>query len=130
MLVDTNVISELMRPKPSGVVLAWAERQEEFALSVVCLEEIMFGLQARPSPRLSQWFDEFVANHCEILPVTAAVARRCAMLRGQTRSRGHQRTQTDGLIAATAYEHGLALATRNVRDFEGCGIPLFNPFQA
>ncbi len=130
MLVDTNVISELMRPKPSGVVLAWAERQEDFSLSVICLEEIMFGLQARPSPRLSKWFDEFVANHCELLPVTAAVARRCAMLRGQLRARGQQRTQADGLIAATAYEYGLALATRNVRDFEGCGIPLVNPFDA
>ncbi len=129
MLVDTNVISELMRPNPSGVVLAWAERQEDFSLSVICLEEIVFGLQARSSPRLSKWFDEFVANHCELLPVTAAVARRCATLRGQLRARGQQRTQADGLIAATAYEYGLALATRNVRDFEGCGIPLLNPFE-
>ena len=129
MLVDTNVVSELMRPKPSGVVLAWAERQEDFSLSVVCLEEIMFGLQARPSPRLSKWFDEFVASHCKLLPVTAAVARRCALLRGQARARGQQRTQADGLIAATAYEHALALATRNTRDFEDCGIPLINPFE-
>ena len=129
MLVDTNVISELMRPKPSSAVLAWAERQEGFSLSVICLEEIAFGLHARPSPRLSKWFDGFVAAHCEVLPVTAAVARRCALVRGQFRARGKQRTQADGLIAATAYEYGLALATRNVRDFEGCGIPLVNPFE-
>lgn len=130
MLVDTNVISELMRPKPDSAALAWAERQESFSLSVISLEEVLFGLRARPSPRLSIWFDEFVADHCELLPVTAAIARRCALLRGDLRGRGKQRTQADSLIAATAYEHGLALATRNVRDFEGSAIALINPFEA
>jgi predicted nucleic acid-binding protein len=130
MLVDTNVISELMRPKPNAAVLAWAERQEGFSLSVISLEEVLFGLCARPRPRLSLWFDEFVADHCEILAVTAAIARRCALLRGDLRGRGKRRTQADSLIAATAYEHGLALATRNVRDFEGCAIALINPFEA
>ena len=128
MLVDTNVISELMRAKPATPVLAWAERQEGFSLSVISLEEVLFGLRARPSPRLSKWFDEFVAVHCEVLPVSVAIARRCALLRGDHRVRGQQRTQADSLIAATAYEHGLALATRNVRDFEGCAIALINPF--
>lgn len=129
MLVDTNVISELMRPKPAPKVLAWAEHQDRFSLSVISLEEVLFGLRARPSPRLSRWFDAFVADHCDVLVVDAAIARRSALLRGEVRSKGHQRTQADSLIAATAYEHGLALATRNVRDFEGCSIPLINPFE-
>ena len=63
MLVDTNVISELMRPRPNAKVQAWAERQESFDLSVVCVEEILFGLRARPSSRLLSWFEEFV-DHC------------------------------------------------------------------
>lgn len=129
MLVDTNVISELMRPKPATRVLAWAEHQERFDLSVITLEEVLFGLRARPSPRLSRWFDDFVAQHCDVLVVSVAIARRCALLRGEPRQKGQQRTQADSLIAATAYEHGLALATRNVRDFEGCSIPLINPFE-
>jgi predicted nucleic acid-binding protein len=129
MLVDTNVVSELMRSRPSALVLAWAERQEGFSLSVISVEEILFGLRARPSPRLLQWFEEFVDRHCEVLTVNVAVARRCAQLRAELRSRGNPRTQADLLIAATAHEHGLALATRNVRDFEGCGIPLVNPFE-
>lgn len=130
MLVDTNVISELMRPRPHAKVLAWAERQEAFELSVISLEEILFGLSARPSPRLSKWFEEFVDCHCRLLSVSASVASRTAQLRAELRARGKPRTQADMLIAATAFEHGIALVTRNVKDFEGCGIPLLNPFAA
>jgi predicted nucleic acid-binding protein len=129
MLVDTNVVSELMRPKPAAKVIVWAEDQERFHLSVLTLEEVLFGLSARPSPRLSRWFDALVAEHCDVLAVSPAIARRAALLRGALRRQGQQRTQADALIAATAYEHGLALATRNVRDFEGCAIPLINPFE-
>ncbi len=122
MLVDTCVMDELMRPAPDPAVLAWAERQQKFSLSVVSYEEILFALRVHFSERLWKWFDSFVADHCEVLPVTAAIARRCALLRGE-------RSQADALIAATAYEHGLALATRNIRDFEGVAIPLINPFE-
>ena len=130
MLVDTNVISELMRPRPNAKVQAWAERQEAFDLSVVCVEEILFGLRARPSSRLLSWFEEFVDHYCRVLPISAAIARRSAEVRAELRARGKPRTQADMLIAATAFEHGVALVTRNVKDFEGCGIPLLNPFEA
>jgi toxin FitB len=129
MLVDTNVVSELMRARPARPVLEWAERQDGFALSVVSVEEILFGLQARSNARLSAWFERFLERHCQTLDVTVSIARRCARLRAELRSRGKPRTQADLLIAATAHEHGLSLATRNVRDFDGCGIPLVNPFQ-
>lgn len=127
-LVDTNVVSELMRPRPHAAVLAWAEGEERFAISVIALEEIWFGLAARRSARLERWIRDFVADCCEVIPVTAAVARRCAELRASLRQRGHLRTQADMLIAATAYEHDLSLVTRNVRDFEGCGVRLVDPF--
>ena len=129
MLVDTNVVSELMRPRSSPSVIDWAEQQETMSLSVVTLEEILVGLSYKPSVRMTRWFEEFIGARCEIFPVTASIARRSALLRGGLRRGGKQRTQADMLIAATALEHNLALATRNTKDFEGCGIPLVNPFE-
>jgi len=129
MLVDTNVVSELMRPRPARGVVEWAEGQDGMSLRVITLEEILVGLAHRPSERLSHWFERFLKAHCEILAITPAIARRCAVLRGELRRGGKPRTQADMLIAATALEHHLALATRNVKDFEGCAIPLINPFE-
>jgi len=129
MLVDTNVVSELMRPRSSPSVIDWAEQQETMSLSVVTLEEILVGLSYKPSVRMTRWFEEFIEARCEIFPVSASIARRSALLRGGLRRGGKQRTQADMLIAATALEHNLALATRNTKDFEGCGIPLVNPFE-
>jgi predicted nucleic acid-binding protein len=130
MLVDTNVLSELMRPAPHSRVVAWAKRQEGFGLSVVSLEEILFGLSLRPNVRVERWFAGFVADHCEVLKVTERIARRCALLRATHRAKGRERTQADMLIAATAAEHAVPLATRNVHDFDGCGISVVNPFRS
>jgi predicted nucleic acid-binding protein len=118
-----------MRARPAPRVVEWAERQDGMSLSVVTLEEIFVGLRYRPSERMSRWFEEFLKARCEALDVTLAIARRSATLRGELRRGGMQRTQADMLIAATALEHNLALATRNTKDFEGCGIPLVNPFE-
>jgi len=129
MLVDTNVISELMRSRPAASVVDWADRQESMTLSVITLEEVLVGLSRRPSERLSRWFERFVRDYCEIQPITASIARRGAGLRGEFRRLGKPRTQADMLIAGTALEHNLALATRNTKDFAGCGIALVNPFE-
>jgi toxin FitB len=129
MLVDTNVVSELMRARAAPAVVAWAEQQERMSLSVVTLEEILVGLAHRPSERMARWFEAFVTARCELLAVTPSIARRCAALRGSLRRGGKQRTQADMLIAATALEHGLALATRNTKDFEGLAVPIVNPFE-
>jgi len=128
MLVDTNVVSELMRPAPDANVAAWAARQARFALSVISLEEVFYGLGVRKNARLSDWFERFVATHCDVLPVSLRVARRCAGLRAELSKKGRLRTQADLLIAATAAEHDLVLVTRNERDFSGCGIRVLNPF--
>jgi toxin FitB len=129
-LVDTNVLSELARPRPNAGVVAWADGIERISISTITFEEIMFGLAWKPNPRIRQWFSQFFAEACDILPITAPIAERAGLMRGQLRAGGHTRSQADMLIAATAEVHGLTLVTRNVRDFEGCGIVLSNPFSA
>jgi predicted nucleic acid-binding protein len=130
-LVDTNILSELMRPQPNAGVLAWLLGRERvnprLKVSVVTVDEIMFGLSWHPTSRLLTWFDAFVQRH-EVLPITCDIARRAGELRGQLQASGQTRTQADMLIAATAQIHALTIVTRNVRDFDGCGIGVLNPF--
>jgi len=129
MLVDTNVLSELARPSPDPEVLRWARGVSlPLSISVVTLEEVSYGLAWQPNPEIRAWFETFLAESCAILPVTAVIARRAGDLRGTFRGDGQQRTQADMLIAATAQVHQLPLATRNERDFDGCGIAVVNPF--
>jgi predicted nucleic acid-binding protein len=127
-LVDTNVLSELSKPSPNYGVVEWAEKVSQFAISAITVEETEFGLNAKPNDRVRAWFEEFVERHCTVLDVTEPIARRSGVLRGTLRSKGKTRTPADMLIAATAAQHGLTLVTRNLRDFEGCGIPVLDPF--
>ena len=130
MLVDTNVLSELARQSPDPDVARWARTVPlPLSISVVTLEEVSYGLSWRPNAEIQAWFETFLAEACHVLPITEVIARRAGELRGRFRLSGRQRTQADMLIAATAQAHQLALATRNVRDFDGCGIPVVNPFE-
>lgn len=130
VLVDTNVLSELARPRPNGGVVAWVGGLEAIAISVITLDEILFGLTIKPSARVHRWFDAFVAGYCRVLDVTDPIARHAGILRGQLSRRGQARKQADMLIAATAAAHGLTVATRFERDFAGCGVAVVNPFRA
>ena len=127
-LVDTRVLAELAGPAPNAGVAAWAASTRRIALSVVTLEELAAGIARRPSPALVGWLDGFVARHCEILDVTAPIARLAGTLRGQLGARRRPRPQADLLVLATAAHHGLVLVTRNVRELGGLGVPLLNPF--
>lgn len=130
MLVDTNVLSELARPAPDPLVVGWARRVPlPLSISAVTLEEIHFGLSWRPNVEIEAWFETFLIESCRVLPITGPIARRAGELRGRLRRSGRQRTQADMLIAATAQVHQISVATRNVRDFDGCGIPVVNPFE-
>jgi toxin FitB len=126
-LVDTNIISELVRREPDPSVSAWASGVTRLALSVITVEELCFGLAWRPNARVRTWLEAFFQRH-PILDVTAPIARRAGELRGTLAARGSVRHQADMLIAATAQAHQLTLVTRNTKDFEQCGIGLLNPF--
>lgn len=128
-LVDTNILSELVRKRPDPGVLEWAQGVRRVALSAVTVEEVCFGLAWKPNPRIQLWFEEFLDTHCEVLPVSAEIARRSGEIRGHLQARGQTRSSADMIIASTAQEHQLTVVTRNVRDFEDCGVSILNPFR-
>jgi toxin FitB len=127
-LCDTNIISELIRPQPNLGVIAWSQQISSTFISAITLEEIAYGLAAKPNARIQAWFEEFVQSNCQILPITVGIAQRSGELRGQLRTQGKPRSLADMLIAATAQINSLTLVTRNIRDFEDCNILLLNPF--
>jgi toxin FitB len=130
-LVDTNIVSELVRSAPNLGVLRWLEQTQErnpqLSFSAITLEEIIYGVSRKPSARLQHWCEDLIRWH-QVLPVTEKIASRAGQLRAHFAAIGSPRTQADMLIAATAQEHGLCLVTRNTRDFDGCGIALLDPF--
>lgn len=128
-LTDTNVISEVMKRVPAPRVLRWFTRQEQLILSVITMEEVICGLSHRNTLRQLEWFERFLELRCQVFSITIETARAAGSLRGRLLKNGLIRTQADIFIAATAIEHGLTLVTRNVRDFEGCGVCLLNPFE-
>lgn len=129
-LWDTNILSELARRAPHPALLAWVEAEKELAISAVTVDEIFFGLTWQPRPRVAAWLESFIDSRCEVFPVTAAIARKGGELRGRLRAVGQIRSQADMWIAATAAAHSLPLVTRNLKDFEGCGIEVIDPWAA
>lgn len=129
VLADTNIISEFVKKLPSAQVMQWLQSVEHLTISCVTLEEAYFGLAWQPNARKLGLFEALVQRLHTVYPVTPVIAQRAGMLRGQFQAQGIIRSTPDMLIAATAIEHHLVLATRNVRDFLGCGIQVINPFQ-
>jgi len=135
-LLDTNIPSELTRPLPQPSVSQWLDEVDDELLyfSVVSLGEVLKGIASLPTSKrrneLQQWLDETLRPWFEgrILPVNEPIAERWGMLAGQCKINGRPLKVADGFIAATALEHDLTVVTRNVRDFEGLGVELFNPW--
>ncbi len=132
-LLDTNVVSELRRPRPHGAVIAWIESvaDEDLHLSAVTLGELQAGvektreLDSAKATEIEGWIDQ-IAQTWNILPVDGRTFRVWAALM-------HRRQHdllVDALIAATAVVHGLVVVTRNVRDLAPLGVKTLNPFES
>ena len=132
-LLDTNVVSELRKPKPHGAVVSWLQSLEEtqLHLSAMTIGEIQAGIEITreqdvdKAREIEAWLDQVAAAY-NVLPMDGAAFRTWAQLM-------HRKSDTvyeDAMIAATARIHGLTVATRNVADFKAFGVPLVNPFKA
>lgn len=138
LLLDTNVLSELLRAEPQPAVLAWFAAQPSAQLwtSAVTQAEMLTGVRLLPSGRRRSALDAAVQAmfaqdfNGRVLPFGSAAAAIYAEIVSQRRSAGRPVSQFDAQIAAIARQHGHALATRNLADFDGCGLVLVNPWQA
>lgn len=136
LLLDTNVLSEVMRPAPERRVLEWLDGLDEDRtfISVVALAEIRRGIalmdDGRRRAALTAWLARDLPERFaqRVLPVDKAVALAWGDLMGLAKRRGRGLASMDGLVGATALAGDLTLATRNTKDFEGFGIELFNPW--
>jgi len=136
-LLDTNVISELIKPLPEPNVTTWIERIDEslLYLSVLTLGEIRRGIAVLPQSRrratLEAWLDKELRARFEdrILAIDQEVADRCGLLTAAARSNGIVLPVIDGLMAATALEHNLTLVTRDTGQIPSMGVAVFNPWE-
>ena len=130
-LLDTNVVSELRRLRPHPAVVEWVKSAPEASLriSAVTLGEIQGGIEilrerdAAKADEIETWADKLEGAYA-ILPADAVVFRRHAKLMRSQPTPSYE----DALIAATAGVYDLTIATRNVTDFDGLGVRVFDPF--
>jgi|ERR1022692_3088226 predicted nucleic acid-binding protein len=137
-LLDTNCISELVRPKPEPRVLEWMEAVDEsiLYLSVLTMGEIRKGLaglaQSKRRTQLENWLEVELQPRFSgrIVPIDTAIADRWGLLTAEAKRNGKTLSVIDGLLAATALHHNLTVVSRNTSDFAHTHVPVLNPWEA
>ncbi len=135
-LLDTCVISELVKPVPNRKVIDWLNElpSEALFLSVITIGELRKGLTRIPDSkrkqRLTVWLNTLLEDYRErIFPIDLMVAENWGIIQGNAENAGIPMSSIDGLLAATTYTHNLTLATRNENDFISSQIPIINPWR-
>ena len=136
IVLDTNVLSELLRPAPETRVMAWVDEQPRASLftSAVTQGEILYGIRLMPEgQRRKKLWDAAVAIFVEdfsgrVLSFDGDAANNYADIGASRRAAGRPISQFDAVIAAITRSRGAILATRNAKDFEGCDIVVVNPW--
>ncbi len=131
-LVDANVLSEATKLQPDAKVLAWlSDHETELAINPIILGELRFGMLSLPKSKrrskLLQWLDSGV-RFIAMLDLNAETANHWAELLADLRVKGRSMPVKDSLIAATALQFGLPVATRNTKDFAFANVKVVNPF--
>jgi toxin FitB len=132
-LVDTNILCESMKASPAAKVLSWLEANEPLiGISTFSIGEIHYGIEllanGKRQTELRKWLGTLRTRFAEsIIPFDGAVAVKWGSLRAALDQHGHKMPVVDGLLAATALEHGLILVTANTKDFIRSGVKLLNP---
>jgi toxin FitB len=137
IVLDTNVLSELMRLNPFHLVNSWIEKHAgpQLAVTVVTEAEILYGLELMPAgKRRNELLTAAETLFIRIfrgrtLPFDSEAARLYAKIASARRANGKPMSVPDAQIAAIVLAHRAVLATRNIMDFEGCGIQLVNPWE-
>lgn len=138
IVLDTNVLSELMRRRPAARVVGWVDEQDASALAItaVTVAELLYGVarlaDGARKGELAAAVDALVREDFadRVLPFDAAAAVHYAELDAERDRQGRPISTADGQIAAICRHHGVALATRNVRDFDASGVALIDPWNA
>lgn len=136
IVLDTNVLSEVLRPQPEPKVLVWLAAQPETALftTTITRGELLYGVHLLPKGRRREALQRAVMAifdedfNQRMLPFDSHAADAYAEIASVRRTKGRPISQFDAMIAACARSRGASVATRNTRDFGGCGIQLINPW--
>jgi predicted nucleic acid-binding protein len=131
IVLDTNVLSEPLRPSPDDAVLRWMRSHRDVAVTAVSVAELLTGArrlaEGSRRERLIAAIEKILVGS-RVLPLDDRAARIYARMQERRRTAGHPLSVEDGMIAAITVAHGAALATRNTADFEGLDLSLINPW--
>ena len=133
VLLDTNVLSELVRARPEPQVVAFVRAQSDPLISALTIHEITYGAERAPDParraKLVAWVAQIRRQFTgRIVEIDADIAEQAGRLRAAAAAQGASTDPIDALIAACAVARAASVATRNTRDFEVYGVRLINPW--